>query len=304
MSLGFPLKRQKQKSVQLKGEVKPKISIAQPKPENQMAQLIRYVKKAHSDNVDLILFPEGYLPSYVTQDTLSLKDEVIKSIKRLTTEYDITIATGIKEKLGNRRYLSLVLFSEGAIVAIHRKVILTEFERKFFNSGKLRFEARDIFPVVKIPRVGSVGCLPLYENLFPETQRLLRYRGAEIVLAPSGIGAEGKEFDYRSKWFCMLRSRSIENMTYVVSATNAIGHGLMGIVIAPTGKVLMYHDAAGYKSCSIDPVYLRELRRGSFMKEEIEREMLMINVDQVPPLLCKMLYSECKFFKKRGILGE
>ena len=238
---------------------KPKIAIAQPKPQNQMEQLVEYVKRAHSENVALILFPEGYLPSYKEQDFLSLEDETIESVKGLSREYDLAIATGIKEKLGRNLFLSLVLFSEGDIIAIHRKVFLAEFEKALFSSRKLRLDAEDLFPVVRVTGLGNVGCLLCYENLFPEIYRLLRYRGAEIVVGPSGFGMRGEAFDYRESWLCALRSRSMENKMYVVSATNAIGEDLMGVVIDPAGRVLLDEDSEGYDCCSMDMGYLRNL---------------------------------------------
>lgn len=278
---------------------KPKIAIAQPKPQNQMEQLVEYVKRAHSENVALILFPEGYLPSYKEQDYLSLEDETIKSVKGLSREYDLAIATGIKEKLGRKLFLSLVLFSEGDIIAVHRKVFLAKFEKPFFSSRKLRLDAEDVFPVVKVAGLGNVGCLLCYENLFPETYRLLRYRGAEIVLGPSGFGMKGEMFDYRESWLCELRSRCMENKMYVVSATNAIGEGLMGVVIDPAGKVLLDEDSEGYKCYSIDMSYLRNLRAGSSMGKEIDYNVLKINIGRVTPLWYKMLYIESKSFRER-----
>jgi len=279
---------------------RPRIAIVQPKPQNQIAQLVEYVKRAHSEDVALILFPEGYLPSYKEQGVLSLEDETIKSIKRLCREYDLAIATGIKEKLGKNLFLSLVLFSEGDIIAIHRKVFLAEFERAVFSARNLRLDANDVFPVAKVTGVGNVGCLLCYENLFPETHRLLRYRGAEIVLGPSGFGMRSEAFDYRESWLCALKSRSMENKMYVVSATNAIGEGLMGVVIDPAGKVLLDEDSEGYECCSIDMSYLRNLRAASNMVKEINYNVLKINIGQVPPLLYRMLYSESKSFRKGG----
>lgn len=279
---------------------KPKIAIAQPKPQNQMEQLVEYVKRAHSENVALILFPEGYLPSYKEQDVLSLEDETIESVKRLSREYDLAIATGIKEKLGRNLFLSLVLFSEGDIIAIHRKVFLAEFEKAFFTSRKLRLDAEDVFPVVKVTGLGNVGCLLCYENLFPETHRLLRYRGAEIVLGPSGFGMKEEAFDYRESWLCELRSRSMENKMYVVSATNAIGEGLMGVVINPAGKVLLEEESEGYKCCSIDLNYLRELRAGSRVDTGIAFTELKINIGRIPPLFYRILHSESVSFRKRN----
>jgi predicted amidohydrolase len=279
-----------------------KIAIAQPKPQNQMAQLVEYVRRAHKDDVKLILFPEGYLPSYTDEIAISIEDEVIESIKKLSSEYGLAIATGIKEKKGKSLFLSLLLCSEGDISAIHRKIFLAEFEKSVFKAGKLELDSRDIFPVVDIPGLGKVGCLLCYENLFPETHRLLRYKGAEIVLGPSGFGMKSKFFDYRENWLCELRSRSMENKMYVVSATNAIEEGLMGVVIDPTGKVLVDEDSEGYKECSINLDYLRSLRIGQ--GDKVAPTELKINISRVPPSLYMILHRESLSLKRRHFHDE
>ena len=255
-----------------------RVALAQPKPQNQMVQLVKYVKRAHLDDAKLILFPEGYLPSYTDDSALSIEDETVRSIKKLSSEYGLSIATGIKEKIGKSLFLSLFLFSEGEIAAIHRKVFLAEFEKPVFNARKFGFNSDDVFPVVAISGIGKVGCLLCYENLFPETHRLLRYKGAEIVLGPFGFGMRSKSFDYRESWLCELRSRSMENKMYIVSATNAIGEGLMGIVIDPVGRVLVNEDSEGYKSCSVDLSYLRDLRAG--LGDEVAPRELKINISR------------------------
>lgn len=277
-----------------------KIAIAQPKPQNQMAQLVEYLKRAHSEDVALILFPEGYLPSYEDQDALSLDDETVKSLKKFSMEYELVIATGIKERLGKNLFLSLVLFGQGDILAIHRKVFLAEFETSAFTARESRIDAGDVFPVANVKGIGKVGCLLCYESMFPETHRLLRYRGAEIVLGPSGFGMKSEQFDYRESWLSELRSRAIENKMYVVSATNAIGEGLMGVVIDPAGRVLLDEDTEGYGCYSIDLAYLRNLRAGCGLGKEIDHDVLKIDISRIPPIIYRMLYSESEHFRKRA----
>lgn len=286
------------------GKSRPIISIVQPRPANQLPQLFDCVKKAHSEGVDLILFPEGYLPSYEDNETLSLEDKTIGSLKHLTIEYDIVIATGIKEKLKHRRFLSLVVFGEGDIVAVHRKVILAHFEKGFFSAKRLRVDAEDVFPVARIHGIGNVGCLLCYENLFPETHRLLRYKGAEIILGPSGFGMKGEGFDYRESWLCELRSRSIENKTYILSATNAIGSGLMGAVIDPTGRVILDLDREGQTSCPIDMEFLRKWRKNVGTEKETDELTLRVNINEIPSLFYKMLFSESQSFRRRFPIDE
>lgn len=281
----------------MKSKGKFKIAIVQPKPQNQMVQLTEFVNRAHSDDVKLVLFPEGYLPSYTENRALSIEDKRIGSIRKLSDEYGLAIATGIKEKLGRNKFLSLLLFSEGDIVAIHRKVFLAEFEKPIFTPKEFGPNSDDVFPVVDVAGVGKVGCLLCYENLFPETHRLLRYRDAEIVLGPSGFGMQSKLIDYRENWLCELRSRSVENKMYVASATNAVGGGLMGVVVDPVGRVLLNDDSEGYKFCSVDMSFLRSLRAGL---EEVAPKNLKINIGRIPPLLHRILYSESVVFKKRN----
>jgi predicted amidohydrolase len=288
--------------IHVRSRDKLKIAIAQPKPQNQMVQLVEYVKRANKDDVKLILFPEGYLPSYTDERAISIKDGAIELVKKLSSEYSLAIATGVKEKRGKSRFLSLLLCSDGNISAIHHKVFLAEFEKPFFNAGKLEINSHDVFPVVDVPGLGKVGCLLCYENLFPETHRLLRYKGAEIVLGPSGFGMKGESFAYRENWLCELRSRSMENKMYVVSATNAVGEGLMGAVIDPTGKVLVDEDSEGYRECSINLDYLRSLRIGR--GEKVGLGELKINMSRIPSSLYKILYTKSISHKRKRFHEE
>ena len=240
------------------------IAIVQPQPTNQRRQLIRYVKKASRNNVDLILFPEGFFPSYVGNEVISLNDNIIQLICDLSKEYHLAIATGIKESCGDNRFLSLVLVQSGEIIAIHRKVMLTDIEKKYFDAGRLALDENCTFPVIQVERVGMVGLLLCYENLFPETHRLLRLRGAEVVLGPSGFGMKanisGSKYDLRDAWLRVLRVRAMENQSYIITSTNALGENLMGVVINPLGEVLMDKRDKGYGKISIDLSLVRELR--------------------------------------------
>ena len=228
------------------------IAIVQPKPTMQKKKLVQYVQRAYKEEIDLILFPEGFLPSYTGKRAITLNDEIIHLVREMTFKYHLTIGTGIKEKMGNKRYLSLILAHDGEIMAIHRKVILANFEEKAFDAGKME----EAFPVTEIKGIGKIGLALCYENLFPEVYRILKLRGAEIVLGPSGFGMQGnfygRQIDYYDQWLTILRANAIQNRVYIATATNAIGRKFMGVVINPFGDIISDADDHEYAHCGID----------------------------------------------------
>jgi predicted amidohydrolase len=82
----------------------------------------------------------------------------------------------------------------------------------------------DLFPVLRTPH-GVLGCVICYDVNFPETVRQLVFRGAEIILHPTGEPNGG----YLDLWQSARRVRAIESQVCWVSAN----HG--GFVPVQTG---------------------------------------------------------------------
>lgn len=122
---------------------------------------------------------------------------------------------------------------------IHNTAVVVD--RQGGIAGKFRkihlplSEAEDgVTPAAEYPvfdtDFGRVGVLICYDNWFPETARILRLRGAELLLLP--VAGDG---DPRH-WDVITRARAIDNGIYLVTS-NAVGDSLSRIV-DPMGEVI------------------------------------------------------------------
>jgi predicted amidohydrolase len=92
---------------------------------------------------------------------------------------------------------------------------------------------------------GRVGILICWDNWFPESARILRLRGAEMLLFPSAGDGNPRHYDV------ITRARAIDNGLYVISS-NTVGDSLSRI-IDPTGDVLAeVHGASGLAVTELD----------------------------------------------------
>ena len=259
-----------------------RVSIANPRPTLKLLE--KYTKIASYENSRLILFPEAYLS--VDGKRISLEDKRVLDLCRLSEEYNIAIATGLLEKKNRKTYNSLILVDRGELKAVHRKVILFPYGEEGIERGD-----KNSFPVTEVEGLGVVGLSLCYEALFPETFRLLRYRGAEIVLNPSGYGMKvDKPFrcDYYNEWLEMLKCRARENYLYVLSSSNAIGENLMGVILSPLGEIQIELKREGVATGEIDLEGLRNLRR----KLHRSPKDLRIDIKALPKWIYKFLETE------------
>lgn len=120
-------------------------------------------------------------------------------------------------------------------------------------------------PVVyKDDRIGSWGLSVCYDIRFPELFRMLVKEGAEILSVPSA-------FTYttgQDHWESLLRSRAIENTSYVFAPAQTGLHGENrktwghAVIIDPWGNIIAN---AGTEPCvayaDIEPQKLKETRK-------------------------------------------
>jgi len=120
------------------------------------------------------------------------------------------------------RASSLVFNSEGKEVARYDKqhlfdVTLVESDEHYNESDTI--EPGDEVVVVDTP-IGKLGLAVCYDLRFPELFRALMDKGAEVISLPAAFTA----VTGRAHWDVLVRSRAIENLSYVIAAAQGGFH--------------------------------------------------------------------------------
>ncbi len=171
-------------------------------PDKAVAEAERQVRHASRQGARLICLPEHWLLSRV----LKKDDEIMRRFAALAKELDAFINMGANFELrGAETYMtSATLSPDGLVISRQDKVHLYRREkRKAVPGSRLDLMTIDGF---------QVAVLVCHDVVFPETAREVTLRGAELLLVPSLISAEGIE-----PWLIYLRARSLENRIPVVS---------------------------------------------------------------------------------------
>lgn len=143
---------------------------------------------------------------------------------------------------------SVVIGADGQVRATYRKVHLFDVE----VSGEVSYrESRAIGAGRELVTVDlgefTLGLSICFDVRFPELYRTLALRGATVLAIPSAFNARTG----RAHWDVLVRARAIENLCFVIAATQAgttaqglasYGHAM---IVDPWGEVLASSDAAG-----------------------------------------------------------
>jgi predicted amidohydrolase len=145
-------------------------------------------------------------------------------LAELARKHRTHIVATLEELDGGLVYNAAVLIDRGGRIAgKYRKVHLPAAE------AEEGVTPGNDYPVFDTD-FGRIGILTCWDNWFVEPARVLRLKGAEILLFP--IMGDG---DARH-WDVMSRARAIDNGVYLVSS-NTVGDSASRIV-DPTGEVL------------------------------------------------------------------
>ena len=136
---------------------------------------------------------------------------------------------------------SVVIGPDGAIVATYRKVHLFDVN---VPDAIVHRESDVITPgeeiVVASLEEFSLGLSICFDVRFPEMYRNLALAGAEVIAVPAAFNA----LTGRAHWELLVRSRAIENHSFIVAAaqvgTTAEGIATYGhsLVVNPWGEIL------------------------------------------------------------------
>lgn len=215
--------------------------------EGSLNRAYKYIEKAGGENVDLLAFPETYVPGYpywrgtsisrwtelmveLQKNAISVDGGVIGELEEKVRENDLNLALGCNELSdlpGSETLYNTILFfsRDGKLLGRHRKLMPTHEERAIWGRGDpsdIRTFGLDI---------GATGGLICYENHMTLLKAAMASLGEEIhVSVWPGFweqnlhpGDKSRASDKSSIHTCdqyaAMREYAFETQTFVVSAS-------------------------------------------------------------------------------------
>jgi predicted amidohydrolase len=143
------------------------------------------LRRACETGARLLVLPELGNSGYV----FNSRDEVAEAAEpvggettqlwlEVAREFDAYICGGFTEVDGGRFYNSAVLVGPEGLVGHYRKIHLWDEEKLFFEPGNLGLN------VFHLP-FGRVGIMICYDGWHPEVARILKLKGADVILDPT-----------------------------------------------------------------------------------------------------------------------
>ena len=142
----------------------------------------KFVKKASRLEVELICFPElsvtGHWPNVGRWDVAEKVPDgkSVKFLTKLCEKYNLYISAGLAEKKGPSVFNTQVIVSPAGLLGKQRKLHPSGDEYFFYRAGS----EQQIIDIGK----AKIGIAICFDNMFPEVQRCLALKGAEVVLMP------------------------------------------------------------------------------------------------------------------------
>ena len=240
----------------------------------------------------LVVVPEYFLTGFPVGE--SSDEWIAKAVLEPNgSEYDklSAIAQGCNVYLSGNAYeadknfpglyfqTSFIISPTGDVILRYRRLISLHTPTPYDVLDRYvdLYGGESLFPVADT-EIGRLACIASEEILYPEIARCLAMRGAEVFCHSS---SESASTDLTPKDIAK-RSRSIENMAYVVSANTAGIHGSglpesgtdgMSKVVSPDGQVL---DSTGFGESSVSATLdiggLRSMRQQPAMMNLLARQ--------------------------------
>ena len=199
-----------------------------------------------NEGIDVVVTPECFLDGYVAsakdwtpEHFAQIAQDVSTSpyigrVRAMAEKYKTAILFGFTEKAGGRIYNCALMVDRNGRVMGH-------YHKTHLQTHDLRFSPGEDLPVFNM-EWGKTGVLICADRRWPETARVLRLKGAGVVLIPSyGMWHEDNE------WW--MRTRSYENENFL-----AFVHPNVAFVSDPKGQIVakLQSNLPGMLVCDVD----------------------------------------------------
>ncbi|OCF40821.1 nitrilase [Kwoniella heveanensis CBS 569] len=253
------------------------------------------IKEAGEKGVDILGFPEVFIPGFPFKIYTSAPDEdfVLKyqknslvvgspeynRIRRAVKDAGIWAVIGFSERVGSTLFLSQSFINpNGDVVHHRRKLKPTHVERYLFGDG----QAEDTKTCVTTEKGLTIGALNCWEHLQP----LLRYhhynQGVQVhiaawpYLSPSGPGVPNSSASDMSG-DVITRMLAIEGGAFAMACTAVItkeGSEIMGVPPSLGGTAAVPYEGGGFAA-----IYAPDGTKIAQAKDQFVEELVIADVD-------------------------
>lgn len=203
----------------------------------------KFINKAKSESVNLVVFPELSTTGYLNYDTFYKLAEPIpgpftSKVAGLLAGSTVHVIFGMPEasdEVEGTLYNSAVMIGgKKGLIGKYRKLFLPGHsvfdEKRYFTPGS----NAEIFSTC----LGDIGLAICYDLYFPELARLYAMKGAQILVYPTTSPSARRDF-----FEALTKARAIENGVFVILCNRAgVEEGLIywggSHVVSPSGVVL------------------------------------------------------------------
>lgn len=234
---------------------------------DKVGELVK--KYTSAKKIDLILFPETFIPGYPRgfsfgtnvgkrthegrelygeyyQNSVDLESDDLKKLESIAKENNVYLFIGVTEKqsINGSLYCSLLYISpEKGLVGVHRKIKPTGAERVIWA------EAGGESLITLDTKIGRIGGLICWENYMPLARMALYSQGVQIYLAPTA--------DSRDSWVDTMKHIALEGRCFVLGSNQYFTKSMYpekyqhlvaeekedmcrggSIIVSPLGKVI------------------------------------------------------------------
>ena len=181
--------------------------------ENNLAKVLMHLELAAKEGAELVVFPECVLSGYCftsREEALPAAETIpgpsTEKIAAAAKRLDVSTVIGMLERTGDSLFNVAAVITPEGIQGTHRKIHLPYL-------GIDRYDGLgDVpFPVFQAPQA-KIGVNICYDCSFPESGRVLKLKGAQILAIPTNwpVGSD--------TWAHIPKVRAIENHMYVIAA--------------------------------------------------------------------------------------
>ena len=231
--------------------------------ETNLQKIEKLTYKAKEQDVDLAIFPELCISGYVVRDQFyelaeTIPGPTVEKVEALAKETGLHIIFGmpeLSEKTHATVFNTAVFVGPKGLIGKYRKMYLPTHsvfeEKRYFRPGYQTAAFRT--------DVGNIGLCICYDLFFPEVLRLIRLKGAQLIVCISASPA------VRRGYFETLTcARALENTAFLAYVNLAgVQDGLQfwggSRLVSPNGDVLAKakYDEEDFVRCEVDYGELR-----------------------------------------------
>jgi len=250
----------------MKDKIKLALAQISSKRENKEVNLQKIESltfKAKEQGADLAIFPELSLTGYVVRDQFyelaeTIPGPTVEKVEALAKKTGMHVIFGMPELSEKTRatvFNTAVFVGPEGLIGKYRKMYLPTHsvfeEKRYFRPGyqTAAFQTD----------LGNIGLCICYDLFFPEVLRLIRLKGAQLIVCISASPA------VRRSYFEILTcARALENTAYLAYVNLAgVEDGLQfwggSRLVSPAGDVLAKakYDEEDFVTCEVDYSDLR-----------------------------------------------